>query len=78
MKRNPAAEAEIKEKQRKREALAFFAQKREMFAVNALVGILYNRSLSVDNVDTVTALAVKYADAMMDKLYDMEQTSADE
>lgn len=49
--------------------LAFFAKKREMFLVNAMVGLLQNPATKVENVEANADLALKYADTMFNRLY---------
>lgn len=49
--------------------LAFFAQKREAFYVNAIVGLLNNPATKVEDVDGNCDLALKYADTMFNRLY---------
>lgn len=49
--------------------ITFYAQKREAFFVNALVGILHNPATKTDEVETNTDLALKYADTMFNRLY---------
>lgn len=49
--------------------MAFYAQKREIIAINALKGILSNPSVDTAKVEDNTSLALQYADELFRRMY---------
>lgn len=49
--------------------MAFYAQKREIIAINALKGILSNPSVDTAKVEDNTSLALQYADVLFRRMY---------
>lgn len=49
--------------------MAFYAQKREIIAINALKGILSNPSVDTAKVEDNTSLALRYADELFHRMY---------
>lgn len=49
--------------------MAFYAQKREIIAINALKGILSNPSVDTAKVEDNTSLALLYADELFRRMY---------
>lgn len=49
--------------------MAFYAQKREIIAINALKGILSNPSVDTAKVKDNTSLALQYADDLFCRMY---------
>ena len=49
--------------------MAFYAQKREIIAINALNGILSNPSVDTAKAEDNTSLALEYADELFRRMY---------
>ena len=49
--------------------MAFYAQKREIIAINALKGILSNPSVDTAKVEDNISLALEYADELFRRMY---------
>jgi|BioPla2DNA2_1021312.scaffolds.fasta_scaffold09125_5 hypothetical protein len=57
------------EKELQQQRMAFYAQKREIIAINALKGILSNPSVDTTKVEDNTSLALQYADELFRRMY---------
>lgn len=65
----PAISKEAQAQAIQQQRLAFYAQKREIIAVNSLKGILSNPSTDTAKVEDNVSLALQYADELFYRMY---------
>ena len=65
----PPMPKETRARVMQQQRMAFYAQKREIIAINALKGILSNPSVDTAKVEDNTSLALEYADELFRRMY---------
>ena len=65
----PPMPKETRARVMQQQRMAFYAQKREIIAINALKGILSNPSVDTAKVEDNISLALQYADELFHRMY---------
>lgn len=74
----PARPKELTPKEKAARAVLIYKQKRESFALSAFAGLCRSARIDIDAPEKTAEWAVKAADALMEKLYPLTDTGAEE